>query len=58
MNDEKSFDICIPIVVVLLAVAVWQFYGLVTGGPSTGHSSLELAASPSPPLRTTDPLGD
>ena len=46
--NEKSFDICIPIVVVLIAVAVWQFDGLVTDDPDTRHSSVELAASPSP----------
>jgi hypothetical protein len=51
--NEKSFDICIPIAIVLLAVAVWQFYGLVTEGPTTRHGSVELAASPSSAGRTT-----
>lgn len=51
--NEKSFDICIPIVVVLIAVAVWQFYGLVTDGPDIRHGSVELAASPSSAGRTT-----
>jgi hypothetical protein len=51
--NEKSFDICIPIVVVLIAVAVWQFYGLVTDGPDIRHGSVELAASPSSAVRTT-----
>jgi len=59
MND-KSFDICIPIAVVLVVVAAWQFYGLVSNGPTSrhGYGGVELAASPSPALRTTDPLGD
>jgi hypothetical protein len=57
MND-KSFDICIPIVVVLIAVAAWQFYGLVSDGPGTRHDGVQLAVSPSPALRTTDRLGD
>ncbi|HZY52468.1 MAG TPA: hypothetical protein VFE73_04465 [Reyranella sp.] len=51
--NEKSFDICIPIAVILLAVAVWQFYGLVTDGPNDRHGSVELAASPSAAGRTT-----
>jgi hypothetical protein len=57
MND-KSFDICIPIAVVLVVVAAWQFYGLVSNGPNTRHDGVQLAVSPSPPLRPTDPLGD
>ena len=57
MND-KSFDICIPIAVVLVVVAAWQFYGLVSTGPESRHGSVEVAVSPSPPLRATDPLGD
>ena len=57
MND-RSFDICIPIAVVLVVVAAWQFYGLVSDGPQSRHGSVELAASPSPSLRAADPLGD
>jgi hypothetical protein len=57
MND-KLFDICIPIAVVLAVVAAWQFYGLVSDGPTSRHGGVELAASPSPALKTTDPLGD
>jgi hypothetical protein len=57
MND-KSFDICIPIAVVLVVVAAWQFYGLVSDDPTTRHGGVQLAVSPSPALRTTDPLGD
>ncbi len=57
MND-KSFDICIPIVLVLIVVAAWQFYGLVSDDPGARHGGVQLAVSPSPPLRATDPLGD
>ncbi|HLG45632.1 MAG TPA: hypothetical protein VKY24_05260 [Reyranella sp.] len=57
MND-KSFDICIPIAVLLAVVAAWQFYGLVSDGPTSRQGGVEVAVSPSPPLRTTDPLGD
>ena len=57
MND-KSFDICIPIAVVLVVVAAWQFYGLVSDGPQSRRVGVELAASPSPPPRTADPAGD
>jgi hypothetical protein len=56
--NEKSFDICIPIAVVLVVVAAWQFYGLVSNDPITRHDGVQLAVSPSPPLRATDPLGD
>ena len=57
MND-KSLDICIPIAIVLVVVAAWQFYGLVSDGPQSRHGGVELAASPSPASRATDPLGD
>ena len=57
MND-RSFDICIPIAVVLVVVAAWQFYGLVSDGPQSRRGSVELAASPSLSPRTADPLGN
>ena len=57
MND-KSFDICIPIAVVLVVVAAWQFYGLVSDGPQSRHGSVELAASPPPSPQRADPPGD
>jgi hypothetical protein len=57
MND-KSVDICIPIAIVLAVVAAWQFYGLVSDDVSARHGSVQIAVSPSPPLRATDPLSD
>ena len=57
MND-KSFDICIPIAVVLVVVAAWQFYGLVSDGPQSRHGNVELAASPPPSPQRADPPGD
>jgi len=56
--NEKSFDVAIPILVVLAIVAAWQFYGLAWGGPTPGHSAIELATTPTPTLRTADPLAD
>ena len=56
--SDKSFDISIPIAVVLAIVAAWQFYGLVSDDPIIRHDGVQLAVSPSTPLRATDPLGD
>lgn len=53
--NEKSVDVSIPILVVLVIVAAWQFYGLAWGGPTPGHSAVEVAASPSATLRATNP---
>lgn len=56
---SNSFDVSIPLLVVLSIVAAWQFYSLLTGGPITGRSGIEMAAgTPTPSLRATDPLGD
>jgi hypothetical protein len=56
---SNPFDVSIPLLAVLSIVAAWQFYSLVTGGPTTGRSGVEIAAgAPTPSLRSTDPLGD
>jgi hypothetical protein len=53
MNGK--FDVSIPILVVLAIVAAWQFYGLAWGGPTPGHSAVEVAKSPSSMMH---PIGD
>ena len=57
---SNSFDIALPIVVLLAMVAAWQFYTLAWGLPVAGTPGVEVAASPpaAATLRPTDPLGN